>query len=795
MAVELLSDEFVASYPDKPTHMTPIGEFTYLRTYSRYLPNEPVEVEDTSKPFTQRVRKLIRKQPLTVTKYGRREKWKETVRRAVEYNVGLEYRYRAENGLVPIDIKKLRKEAEFLYDNMFNLRQFLSGRTLWVGGAETGVAEKFPLANFNCSFTAIKKWDDLAELFYLLLVGTGVGFRCSKEMARNLPPIRNNVRIKHLPYKPKKPEKRLEQTKVTIYDKEKVQIHVGDSKEGWVDALNHFFHILTDTQFEDIRTIVFCYNSVRPRGERLKTFGGTASGPEPLREMFEGIEKVLKNQIEEGAEPPEEVGGGYVRVRPIHILDIGNLIGYNVVVGGVRRTAEIFLCDEDDWECIFAKYGINGLWGEDAVKRHKQLKALMLKLDIPVPYWWDKLNFDDPNTRPLHHRRMSNNSIVFKSKPSVEFLKFLFELLRGEGEPNFINLREAARRRLKGKGIHHPTQEQLELEMLIIGMNPCAEILLQSKGVCNLTTVNVMQFVDMEKRTLKLDKLIDAQKLSARCGLRMTLVDLELDRWDKVQKQDRLLGCSLTGWKDAVGFLGMSKEEEASIENLLKEVARKEANRYADELGVNRPLLVTTVKPEGTLSLVAGAVSPGLHMAHSPYYIRRIRINAEDPLAKACLEHKGWVINPEVGTPGETREEKLKNARTLVIDFPVKSGATRTKDDISVKEQFETYLSFQAYYTEHNSSNTITVKPHEWEDACQLVFDNWDNFVGVSFLPYDGGTYDLAPYEAISEEEYNKLKEQMEPFDFNKLLKYEIPQDTELDETLSDCATGACPVR
>lgn len=203
MLVKLLTDEFLEKYPAKPAHMTEIGEFTELRTYSRFLPE-----------------------------LGRREHWKETVKRSVEYNVGLEYKHRAEKGLTPINIQKLRKEAEMLYDSMFNLRQFLSGRTLWVGGADTGVAEKFPLSNFNCSFTTIEQWSDLTELFYLLLVGTGVGFKATKKMADNLAPIRNNVTVEHLPYRPKKPENRLENTEVTRLGKGRIQIHVGDSKEG-----------------------------------------------------------------------------------------------------------------------------------------------------------------------------------------------------------------------------------------------------------------------------------------------------------------------------------------------------------------------------------------------------------------------------------------------------------------------------------------------------------------------------------------------------------------------------------
>ena len=739
---KLLTDEFIAKYPDFPAHMTELGKFVYYRTYSRWLPDKK-----------------------------RRETWKETCRRAVDYNVGLAVKHLRKIGYAP-DMEEMRKEAEELFDSMFNLRQFLSGRTLWVGGAETGVAEKYPLANFNCSFLEIRSWEDLGDLFYLLLVGTGVGFRCSKEMTRGLAPIRTNTTLIHSEYNPLPPHQRLEHTRLEVLENGFAKIFVGDSKEGWVEALRTYFDLLTDQKYEYVHTIKISYNSVRPHGERLKTFGGTASGPEPLREMFDGIDKVLKNQIDPHLAPIETDEKGYGRVRPIHILDIGNLIGNNVVVGGVRRTAEIFLFDPDDYESMFAKYGINGVWDK---AQHKQVMAKMEKAGIPVPQWMRDIKIGDKDARPLHHRRMSNNSVAFEKKPSRELLDLIFTMMRAEGEPGFVNLEEANRRRPNAKGV-----------------NPCAEILLDSFGVCNLTTVNVAQFV----RDGKLDwpELLKAQRRSVRAGLRMTLAELELPHWNAIQQRDRLLGCSITGWKDAMAMRESDDDIEEDIMQLLREVAHEEAVEYAKKLRVAPPLLVTTVKPEGTLSQVAGGVSNGLHYSHAPYYIRRIRINAADPLAKAVAA-MGWPVHPEVGTPGATEEERMKNARTLVIDFPVASGAKRTKDDVSIEEQFDTYFRFQKHYTDHNSSNTIHVRPHEWEKAEQIVWDRWDEYTAVSFLSYDGGTYELAPYETITKEQYEQLKSKMKPFDPSLLTKYEDNGD-DFDLGNDGCeAGGACPIR
>ena len=165
------------------------------------------------------------------------------------------------------------------------------------------------------------------------------------------------------------------------------------------------------------------------------------------------------------------------------------------------------------------------------------------------------------------------------------------------------------------------------------GCNPCGEILLDNHGMCNLTPLNVMAFV--KDGALDEAALLDAQRLSARAGYRMTCRELEIHAWSAVQQRDRLLGCSLTGWQDMVNAVGLDREAQAALLEKLRAAAHEAAGKLARQLGSPSPLLVTTVKPEGTLSLLP-TVSSGIHYSHAPYYIRRVRITATDPLCRVC---------------------------------------------------------------------------------------------------------------------------------------------------------------
>jgi len=229
----------------------------------------------------------------------------------------------------------------------------------------------------------------------------------------------------------------------------------------------------------------------------------------------------------------------------------------------------------------------------------------------------------------------------------------------------------------------------------------------------------------------------------------------------------------------------LNKKEQIELLQYLRKEIDEEAKSYCDELNINHCLLKTIIKPEGTISQLAG-VSSGVHFSHSEYFIRRIRISSTDPLVKVCEELEYPIYN-EVGQTDEL-------CTTKIIEFPCKSPSGLTKYDVSAIEQLEIYKMFQENYTQHNTSITVSVQEHEWELVKEWMWDNWDSVIGVTFISLDDSFYDLMPYEKISKEEYEKKVSNMKPFIPSLLQKYE-KQETELDIGSSECSNGACPIR
>ena len=693
---KLLSEEFLITYRSMISPLSHIGEFVYLRTYSRYLEEKK-----------------------------RRETWFETVLRTTEYNINLGIKHKKKIGQ-DINIEEEVKEAEQLFDRLFKLKTFTSGRTLYMGGTE--VVEKYPLSNYNCAFTDIEKFSDLVDVFYLLMVGSGVGVCITRELVDKLPKVRR-VSLEGRydeTVRANTPKEAMEDTRCILDNNDKAiaVILVGDSKEGWCNALESYFNLLSLDEYKEVTRIIIDYSYVRPEGERLRRFGGRASGHKSIKRMFEKINKVI-NRRSDGI------------LQTLDALDIATIISENVVSGGVRRSAMMVICDEDDDEVINAKRNIykvvDGKWLED---------------------------------KDISHRKMSNNSILYNHRPSLERIKEIIASIKVNGEPGFINGTEALRRK--------PTFK---------GCNPCGEILLQSKQCCNLTTNNLMGFV--KGSVLDEEELVDTLRLSTRVAIRMTLVDVELPEWNKVMQEDRIIGISLTGMMDMVNKTGMSYDDLADLLKRLRKEVHKEGNSYSALLNIQPPKLMTTIKPEGSLSTLP-CVSSGIHFAHSNYYIRRIRISVTDPLYKMIEAQGSFPIYNENGQSDEDCSIK-------VIEFPIKAPEGRTKYEVGAIEQLELYKMSMKNWSDHNSSITVHVREHEWDDVTHWLYDNFDHVVGITFLPLMEETYPLLPYETTTREDYEERMKQVKPINYDLLAKYDNNEQHDIID--AECETGACPIR
>lgn len=498
---------------------------------------------------------------------------------------------------------------------------------------------------------------------------------------------------------------------------------IRDSKEGWCDAL-----VLGMKTWFDGKDIKFDYSKLRPAGARLKTMGGKSSGPEPLRNLLDFTrDKILHRQGR--------------RLSNLDAHDILCKIGEIVVAGGVRRSAMISLSDLDDADLRDAKKG---------------------------PFY-----YTDPQ------RGMANNSAVYVEKPSNrEFIDEWIALMKsGTGERGILNrgglLQTLPKRRIKL--LEKDGYVENGTITGIIGTNPCGEIILRSKGFCNLSEV-VARAEDDEK------SLMHKIKLATILGTyQATLTNFPYlsKEWKKHCDEERLLGVSITGQWDC------KTVREAKVMAKLKDKAIEVNKEFAKRFGINQAMAITCVKPSGTVSQVVDCAS-GMHTRYAPYYIRRIRISTTDALFK-MLKAQGVPYYPEVG---QTEEE----ATTFVLEFPVKApkGAI-CGDHLNALEQLEYWKQVKTNYTEHNPSVTISVAEHEWISVANWVYENWDIVGGLSFLPKSDHIYKLAPYEPIDKARYEELSKQVANLDFSELVRYERTDETEVKRELA-CVGGACEI-
>lgn len=606
-------------------------------------------------------------------KEKRRENWDESVDRYAAFM----------DSRVP---DELREDYRAAIESIHDMDVMPSMRALWTAGK---ALERNNLAGYNCSALPIDRPKAFAEMLYLLMCGAGVGFSVERQFTNKLPEIPG-------------------------LQKSAEVLSIADSKEGWAEGLLQYISRLYQGEVPEVD-----YSHVRPKGSRLKVFGGRASGPEPLQELFEFTLAVF-----------QRASGR--RLNSLECHDLCCKIANSVVVGGVRRSAGISLSNLSDKRMAGAKQG---------------------------QFW-----LENPQ------RFLANNSVAYTEKPdAAAWLEEWMNLIKsGAGERGIFN-REAAK--LSASAARRdPGHEFMP--------NPCGEVFLRPRGLCNLTEVVVRADDTLSQLRQKV------QYATILGCLQSTLTKFRFvsAEWKKNAEEERLLGVSLTGTRDH-HCLKEASFVAADWLRYLKDAARDTARKWSEALGINMPAAITCVKPSGTVSQLVNC-SSGIHPRFAQYYIRRVRVSTFDPLAKLLVE-QGMPYQPEVG-------HTMKSSPNYVFEFPIQSPQyCTTRKDVSALEQCDYWKMFKNHWCEHNPSVTIYCKPEEWVEVGAWVYKHWNTIGGMTFFPEDNGSYKLAPYEEIDSEKYEQLVNAMPDVNFDDLDQYETSDETEGSRELA-CAGGAC---
>ena len=604
---------------------------------------------------------------------GRREYWSETVQRYMDEVVGLSV-----DGDTATD----------LAGAILDLEVMPSMRAMMTAGP---ALHRDNTSGYNCSYLPVDDPKSFDEAMFILLCGTGVGFSVERQYVSKLPEVPD-----------------------TLFDSETTVV-VKDSKEGWAKSFRQVLSLLWAGEIPK-----WDVSKVRPAGARLKTFGGRASGPAPLVDLFNFAAATFKKA--QGR-----------KLTSLECHDLMCKIGQVVVVGGVRRSAMISLSNLSDDRMRSAK---SGQWGKNEAQR-----------------------------------ALANNSVAYTEKPDIElFMKEWQALIESKSGERGIFNRVASQKKAAENGRRDPAWE--------FGTNPCSEIILRPYQFCNLTEVVV-------RATDTIDTLSEKVRLATILGtIQSTYTNFPYLRkvWQKNTEEERLLGVSLTGIMDNHLMTIDNAGLEKTLEHL-RSVAVSTNAEWADRLGIPQSAAITCVKPSGTVSQLVDSAS-GIHARHSEYYIRTVRGDNKDPLTS-------FMINR--GIPSEPCV--MKPDTTTVFSFPVKAPeGCVTRNDMSAVEQLQTWLTYQRHWCEHKPSVTITVRDEEWLEVGAFVYKHFDEMSGVSFLPHSDHTYQQAPYQECSREEYEKLAEKMpKSLDWTGLALYEKEDNTSGMQTMA-CSADSCEI-
>ena len=475
----------------------------------------------------------------------RRENWDETADRWINF-----FQRELKNKIKPDD-----SIWEILRNEINTLSVLPSMRSVMTAGE---ALRRTNVAAYNCSYLPVDHPRCFDEAMYILLCGTGVGFSCETQYTQQLPVVPQLNQSEHL-------------------------IVVEDSKEGWCEAYKQLIDCL-------YRGIIpqWDVSKVRPAGIPLKTFGGRASGPEPLVSLFNyTIKKFTKAKGR--------------KLKNIEAHDIMCKIGEVVVVGGVRRSAMISLGDLSDKDHATAKAG----------------------------EWW----------KGFGERALANNSAVYNSKPSMgEFMKEWLDIYNSHSGERGIFNREASQKQASKWG-----RRSADIDY---GTNPCSEIILKPYQFCNLSTV----VVSPEDTVQSLKHKVRIATIMGTMQSTLTYFPYLRDIWRTNTEQERLLGVSMTGILDNKYLRNEGSEYLDDLLQEMRDVARETNEEWAEILGIPQSAAITCVKPEGTVSQLT-LTSSGIHPGHAPYYIRRIRQDIKDPLTQFLIEqgvsNKPCFMKPE----------------------------------------------------------------------------------------------------------------------------------------------------
>ena len=623
----------------------------------------------------------------------RRETWGETVSRYFDYMS----KHLQDNHNYKIS-QSLRGELE---DAVLNQSIMPSMRALMTSGP---ALDRCHVGGYNCSYVPVDNPRAFDETMYILMCGTGVGFSVERHNIEKLPFVAED------------------------FYKTDTVIKVGDSRPGWAKSLKELIAMLYIGQIP-----AWDVSDVRPAGARLKTFGGRASGPQPLVELFEFVIQKFR-------------GAAGRKLYPIECHDIMCKIGEVVVVGGVRRSALISLSNLNDDQMAHAKSG----------------------------QWWQNEG----------QRALANNSVAYKSKPEMgTFMREWLSLYDSKSGERGIFNRESAKkqaakngRRKIQTGLKDPSTG-LSLDYAF-GCNPCSEIILRPYQFCNLSEVVVRQndILDTLKEKVRLATILGT--------FQATLTNFKYLRkvWKDNTEEERLLGVSLTGIMDNA-MTSTTGEKLPILLGILKDEAIRTNEAMAKQLRIPQSTAVTCVKPSGTVSQLTDAAS-GIHARHNPYYIRTVRGDNKDPLTQ-FLVSQGIPSEPDV----------MKPDSTTVFSFPMQSplGAI-TRTQMNAIEQLELWLTYQRYWCEHKPSVTISVKESEWMDVGAWVYKHFDEVSGISFLPFSEHTYQQAPYQDIDEDNYKEFLTKMpKNVDWSLLQEFEKEDTTSGGRELA-CTAGVCEI-